>query len=424
MNELPPGWAETTIGEIGDYLNGRGFKKSEWSPNGRPIIRIQNLTGSGLAHNYYAGEAEESHVARDGDLLISWAATLGVYVWRGPEAVINQHIFKVTSFIDSGFHRYLVQSLLGALGRETHGSGMVHITRGRFESLAVPLPPLAEQRRIVAAIEEQFSRLDAAEATLHAAHRRIARLRDAAFETPVAHTPLRRLVDLLRDPLRNGHSAKGSRNGMGVRTLTLTAVTRDQFVEANTKLTVADPDRVTHLWLEPGDVLIERSNTPELVGTAAMYDGPPDWAIFPDLLIRVRTNDELLPAYLESMLRSRRARSYFQERAQGIAGSMPKIDQRAVEEFELPLPSLAEQRRIVAKLEQQLSLIDSLRAAVESAQKRSAVLRRAVLERAFRGELVPQDPADEPASVLLERIRAERAAELSPRRRRAVRSSR
>ena len=72
------------------------------------------------------------------------------------------------------------------------------------------------------------------------------------------------------------------------------------------------------------------------------------------------------------------------------------------------MPPLDEQRRIVARVEEQLSAIDALRAAIERAQRRSASLRRAILERAFRGELVPQDPSDEPASVLLERIRADR----------------
>ncbi len=76
----------------------------------------------------------------------------------------------------------------------------------------------------------------------------------------------------------------------------------------------------------------------------------------------------------------------------------------------IAVPPLDEQRRIVAAIEEQLSAIDALRAAIERAQRRSASLRRAVLERAFRGELVPQDPSDESASVLLERIRAERAA--------------
>jgi type I restriction enzyme S subunit len=164
------------------------------------------------------------------------------------------------------------------------------------------------------------------------------------------------------------------------------------------------------LWLEPGDILVERSNTPELVGTAALYKGPRGWAIFPDLLIRVRVGDALLPEFLEIYLRARPTRRYFQRAAQGIAGSMPKIDQGAVERLEVPLPPLEEQRRIVAEVEERLSAIDALRAAIERAQRRSAALRRAVPERAFRGELVPQDPFDELAEALLARIRAERGA--------------
>src|SRR5438105_4958984 len=115
------------------YLNGRGFKKSEWSDIGRPIIRIQNLTGSGESFNYYNGDAEDRHTVREGDLLVSWAATLGVYVWRGPEAVLNQHIFKVESQIEPAFHRHLLEHVLSDLQRQTHGSGMVHITKDKFD---------------------------------------------------------------------------------------------------------------------------------------------------------------------------------------------------------------------------------------------------------------------------------------------------
>ncbi len=75
------------------------------------------------------------------------------------------------------------------------------------------------------------------------------------------------------------------------------------------------------------------------------------------------------------------------------------------------VPPLEEQRRIVARVEEQLAAVDALRAAVERAQRRSASLRRAVLERAFRGELVPKDPTDEPAEALLARIRAAREAD-------------
>src|SRR5262249_38179224 len=108
---------------------------------------------------------------------------------------------------------------------------------------------------------------------------------------------------LLREPLRNGHSAKRAHDG-DVRTLTLSAVTDSDFSERNTKLTAADRDQVRDLWLEPGDIFVERSNTPELVGTAALFRGVRTFAIFPDLLIRVRPAENVLPVYVEAVLRS------------------------------------------------------------------------------------------------------------------------
>jgi type I restriction enzyme S subunit len=422
MTELPSAWIRTTLGEIGEYLNGRGFKKSEWRETGRPIIRIQNLTGTSDRLNYFAGEPEERYTARSGDVLVSWAATLGVFVWKGPEAVVNQHIFKVQSHIDRDFHRYLLLAVLDDLRRQTHGSGMVHITKTRFARTPVAIPPLAEQRRIVAVIEEQFSRLDAAGAWLRRAKLRLSQMRGAVYSQGIAGDwPVASLKSLLRESLRNGHSAKASRDGKGIRTLTLTAVTQDDFSEAHTKLTTADPRCVRDLWLEPGDLLIERSNTPELVGTAALFRGQREWAIFPDLLIRIRVSEDVLPEFLELVLKAEQARRYFRQAAQGIAGSMPKIDQGTVERLPVPLPSLDEQSSLVAKVERQLSLVTAMSAEVEVALRRSASLRGSILNRAFSGKLVPQDPSDEPASVLLERIAAEGSRQPVRRRRTAAR---
>jgi type I restriction enzyme, S subunit len=215
---------------------------------------------------------------------------------------------------------------------------------------------------------------------------------------------------LLSEPLRNGHSARASGDGTGIRTLTLTAVTVGDFSEENTKFTIAKPEDVEDLWLQPGDFLIERSNTPELVGTARLYRGPAGFAVFPDLLIRVRTLAVLVKSYIDVVLQSDGTRTFFRRRAKGLAGSMPKIDQGTILRLPVPLPPLAEQAEIAEEVERRLSIIEEVEAQVETNLRRAARLRQCILKRAFEGRLVPQDPTDEPADKLLERIRQERTA--------------
>lgn len=214
---------------------------------------------------------------------------------------------------------------------------------------------------------------------------------------------------LLCEPLRNGHSAKQDPAG-DVRTLTLSAVTERDFSPRNTKLTGANRDTVRDLWLKPGDIFVERSNTPELVGTAALFSGPSDFAIFPDLLIRVRVSEDIPPSFIEAVLRSDRVRTFFQRSAQGIAGSMPKISQETLLKLAVPLSPLGEQLRIVAEVDRLLSLADGMEFTISASSIRAGRLRQSILKWAFEGRLVDQDPSDEPAEVLLERIRAERAA--------------
>ncbi len=226
------------------------------------------------------------------------------------------------------------------------------------------------------------------------------------------------LADLLREPLRNGHSAKASGTGEGVPTLTLSAVTYNDFSERNVKLTVADPSKVGDLWLKREDILVERANTAELVGTAALFPGPDGLAIFPDLMIRVRLRSDVSARFVVNFLRSPRARRYFQSRAQGIAGSMPKIDQTTVEQVPVPLPSRAEQDRVVAEIDKQLTRIDAGVAALERVQANLKRYRASVLKAAVEGRLVPTEAElarkerrdYEPASKLLARILKKRRA--------------
>jgi type I restriction enzyme S subunit len=299
---------------------------------------------------------------------------------------------------------------------------MRNISQETLASIHVQVPPLAEQDRIVAALEDHLSRVAAADQSIFTGLRRALRLRQSIVDymfNDVSGASMERLGSLLAEPLRNGHSARASDTGEGIRTLTLTAVTRSEFTDANTKHTVADPSRVRDLWLRPGDILVERANTPELVGLSALYTGPSGWAIYPDLLIRVRVNEAAIPEYVRLILSTTRLRSYFRRNAKGLAGSMPKIDQDTLLRAELPVPSIEEQDRIVASINSHKGAADRLHGELDISRHRSSQFRRSLLREAFAGRLVPQDRADEPASVLLDRIRADQAAQLWAGRRRS-----
>jgi type I restriction enzyme S subunit len=219
-----------------------------------------------------------------------------------------------------------------------------------------------------------------------------------------------RLHQLLREQLRNGKSALPSESSHGIPVLRLSAVTFKDFGPSNIKLCALEKADVTDLWVKPHDILVARSNTSEYVGMAAIYEGPGDLFTFPDLMIRVRADEQvILSKFLAAFMDSASARDYFRERAGGTAGSMPKISQTDIENLPIPLAPINEQDQIVKKIQDTLTRADVVELSVQEGIRKATLLERSVLARTFRGKLVSQDPNDEPASVLLERIRAQRA---------------
>ena len=165
---VPEGWCTIYVGDLAEYTNGKAFKPSDWERNGLPIIRIQNLNDENCQYNYTSISHAEKYRINHGDLLFAWAASLGVYIWQGNKAWLNQHIFKVDPhpFIDKQYLYYIFQYLVSEFYTRSHGSGMVHITKKEFETTIALLPPLSEQRRIVKSIKSYYTTLDNISANL------------------------------------------------------------------------------------------------------------------------------------------------------------------------------------------------------------------------------------------------------------------
>ena len=182
--QLQKGWKKTTLGEIATYVNGRAFKPIEWSKTGTPIIRIQNLNNPNAEYNYYDGNIEEKYHIENGDLLFAWSASLGAYIWKGKSAFLNQHIFKVLpkENIDKTFIYYLLDKVTNELYAKAHGSGMVHVTKGKFEATSVNIPSLETQQAIVNKIESLFDEIDEGIGRLKTAAQQIQQYRQSLLK--------------------------------------------------------------------------------------------------------------------------------------------------------------------------------------------------------------------------------------------------
>ena len=152
---VPKGWMLLQVSDICNLQNGNSFKTHEWDTKGLPIIRIQNLNGSGN-YNYFSGVPQDKWLVEPGQLLFSWAGTKGVsfgpFIWNGPKGVLNQHIYKV--FANENVHEHwLYLALLHITQKieaQAHGfkSTLLHVQKKDIDNQFVLTPPVAEQKKI------------------------------------------------------------------------------------------------------------------------------------------------------------------------------------------------------------------------------------------------------------------------------------
>ena len=139
------------LGDIATYINGYAFKPADRGLKGLPIIRIQDLTGNSYDLGFYDGIYPKKIEINNGDILISWSGSLGIFLWNGGKALLNQHIFKVVfdkKDIDKHYCLFAVKEKLNEMSLKTHGATMKHIIKSDFENITISLPDLNEQKRI------------------------------------------------------------------------------------------------------------------------------------------------------------------------------------------------------------------------------------------------------------------------------------
>jgi len=361
------------------------------------------------------------------------AGTTELHVFRSTgDHVIPEYILlflKSPGFIQRG------------IPRMTGTAGQKRVPTDYFANSPLPLPPLAEQRRIVARVDELMAQCDRLEAQLRQrdAHQadlaRAAIARFTADPTPanleylfhdcfdispadlrkvilslavqgklvkqdpsegnaenliklnhanasanpkrqrksdqtfLDHTGLHsipkhwnwvRLEDILADGPTNGYSPKTVDYKTKVKTLSLSATTTGTFRGEYVKYVVEEIPEDSSLWLEDGDILVQRGNTIEYVGVPAIYRGKAKEFIYPDLMMRVRITRNVDVDYTHMVMSEASSRDFLRDRATGTSGSMPKINQGALKSLPIPLPPYKEQLRIMQIVSSMLKMLDTL----------------------------------------------------------------
>ncbi|GAA0723107.1 restriction endonuclease subunit S [Dokdonella soli] len=441
MSNIPQSWVAAPIGDLCTLNNGRAFKPSEWKVAGVPIVRIQNLNNPVAKFNRYEGEVDGRYRLRGGELLFAWSGTpgtsFGAHIWKGGEAVVNQHIFRVDfdeTLLSKRFFQLAINQKLGELIDIAHGGvGLRHVTKGKFERTEIALPPQAEQQRIADKLDALLARVDACRERLGRIPNILKRFRQSVLAAATSQSstfeaggksPWRKhlLADLCVENrvITYGVIKLGDEVPEGVPCLRTSNV-RKLLIEAKGLKRIASSlskeyDRTV---LQGGEVLVNVRGT--LGGVAVVPNQMTGWNVSREVAVVPVDQSRVSPEFLAFWIATDEVQRWLTGVQKGVAYTGINIED--LRNLPVELPTLDEQTEIVRRVDALFALADRIEARYEATRAQVDKLTPALLAKAFRGELVPQDPADEPASVLLDRIRASRdGAPTKPRRGRSARA--
>jgi type I restriction enzyme S subunit len=432
--DLPASWVWATLRDVVVGVDaGKSFtceprraRDDEWG-----VVKVSAMTwGEFRETENKAVPAHRSvdprHEIRPGDILVSRANTeayVGAPVLVGacrPKLLLSDKSLRIqpSSSIDRRWLLHVLSSPQVRWEISARATGqqesMRNISQQALLDVPVAIPPLAEQLRIVATLEDHLSRLEAGvELVRHSSRRLYELIKRILVEAVPIPGPSRwktasvgaaGSVELGRARHPDWHSGPHTRPYLRV------ANVFEDRIDASDLMTMDFPPKVFDKYrLIPGDILLNEGQSPEYLGRPAIYRGVPEDVAFTNSLLRFKAGPGVDPEWALLVFRRHMHAGRFVKEVR-ITTNIAHLSATRFKGIEFPIPPLDEQRTIVTETRRRLDYVARMIESTRRAEAQAQSLRRALLSDAFAGRLVPQDPADEPASELLARIRAEREA--------------
>jgi len=408
IDEIPKGWIVEKLVNVCDEISAGGdVPKNNFSLNKTVDFQIP-IFANGEKNKGLYGFTDIPKIAIP-SVTISARGSIGFSEFRNAPffPIVRLIVLCPTKNLDALFLKYAVDNC-----KIIHtGTTIPQLTVPTVKDLQIPIPPLSEQHRIVAKIEELFSSLDKGIESLKTAQAQLKVYRQAvlkwAFEGKLTNNKDVKFFTLgeFCNGVEYGSAIKSKEIGK-IPVLRMGNIQGGRF-DWHDLVYTNDDHEIEKYLLKINDVLFNRTNSPEWVGKTALYKGERP-AIFAGYLIRINyKKDKINPNYLNYYMNSQEAKNYG-SKVKSFGVNQSNINGTKLKTYPFPYTTLVEQEKIIQEIESRLSVCDKIEESITTSLLQAEALRQSILKKAFEGKLVPQDPNDEPAEKLLKRIKADR----------------
>jgi type I restriction enzyme S subunit len=450
MIRLPKGWAWAKLGEVCKDPQ-YGWTTSAIAEGELHLLRTTDITSGNVDWRSvpYCKEEPidaEKYLLEDGDVVISRAGSVGFsHLIRNPKpSIFASYLIRFKPLIDERYLAYFLKSppYWQAISERKIGIALANVNASKLRQIPMPIAPLGEQIRIVGRIEELFARLDAGVEGLRKVKAQLNRYRQAAlkyaFEGRLTEEwrkthkdqiePAKKDLEVYPSDVENSPEAwtrvrletisnlitKGESphwQGFDYVEQGVTFIRSENVLWGKVNLSNAARipeefhEKLKRSQVKGGDVLVNLVGAS--IGRCGVVPSSIEKANVNQAVAIVRLNEPLLPSYLMYLILSPQMQETLQNSK--VETARPNISLQDLRQLRVSLPSSSEQIRIVDEIERRFSIAEKTKESVKNSLEQADRLRQSVLRCAFEGKLVPQDPNDESAEKLLERIREERA---------------